>query len=88
MTDEQTEPDQPMTVTDARLDAMQRQMDSMKADYDSMLKQYQDANRQLFAMVNTPTVSAETVSEKPKPVGFDTEKCEQYFMKAYTKRSD
>lgn len=89
MTDENKAPetDKVLTPTDARLDAIQAQMDSMKADYEQQLKTYQDANKQLFAMLNKPSVpTPEPITAKAP--GFDFDKAESVFMRKYTKRSD
>lgn len=84
MTEDNEVHTEPLTPTDARLDALQAQMESMKAQYDAQLKSYQDANRQLFSMLNRPTETVtETVSEEPAQAqaGFDLDKCAEAFYK-------
>lgn len=78
----------PKTAMDARMDALQAQMDSMKVQYESQMKSYQDANRQLFAMLNRQTKDDEPVTEEPAVTGFDLDKAEKAFMKRYTRISD
>lgn len=73
-----------LTVTDARLDSIQAQMDSMKQQYEQQLKAYQDANKQLFAMLNKPSEQSETITTEPVKAGFDFDKAESAFMSKYT----
>lgn len=79
--------EQPMTAQDAQIQALQAQMDALKADYDNQLKAYQDANRQLFAMLNpVPTMTEEPAQATP-PQGFNVDECATKFYKAYNKQS-
>lgn len=88
MTEDDQVQAEPMTATDVQIQELRNQMDAMRADYDKQLKSYQDANRQLFSMLNHPVQDAPAPVQEPTAKGFDMDLCAKAFYNRIDRKQE
>lgn len=71
---------EPRTAVDVRLDELSKQMNDMKAEYEATIAEYQKANKELYEVIHTPTMTAQ--ADEPVHTGFDASKAAKAFWTA------